>query len=229
MGSYYHFITDPLPQKKCSLEDSICLTKHAQGLVHTFVLGAPEHGIKKLDRLHMDDLSVKTPDLFYELWNIRIGGFNNTIIDDLSIYMPFKIIRANFHTTLMVDSDYKLDGLMFGMPVTGEGKCAILLKNVQMEMIFIFDIIKNEHGKDVFDIKKYFYGADAIDGTYNYLGNLYNGDKKKSDAFHKVMNTSWRALVANYGRYFTAKISDDIFEAFKKLMCSRPIEEYAEY
>ncbi|XP_045776070.1 circadian clock-controlled protein daywake-like [Maniola jurtina] len=185
--------------------------------------------MKKLDRLHLEDINVKTPDLIYQLWNIRISGFNNTIIDDFSIHLPYKIIRANFHTTLMVDSDYKVDGLMFGLPVIGEGKSAIILKNLQMEMIFIFDIMKNEHGKDIFDIKKYFYGADAIDGVYTYLGNMYNGDKKQSDAFHEIMNKNWRTVVANFGRFFTTKISDDIFQAFQKFMRSRAIEDYAEY
>lgn len=54
-------------------------------------------------------------------------------------------------------------------------------EKLQVEIIIPFDIVKNEEGKDVMDLKSYYFGADAIDGVYYFLENLFNGDKVKSE------------------------------------------------
>lgn len=45
-------------------------------------------------------------------------------------------------------------------------------------MIF-FDVTKID-GKDVLDLKAYFYGFEVKDGVVYEFTGLYNGDKKKS-------------------------------------------------
>lgn len=76
-------VTDSLPQEKCSLEDSYCLTKQGQATLQKFVGGDPELGIKKLDTMKMDPITVKAGGLNYEMWNIEVEGLSNTIIDDI--------------------------------------------------------------------------------------------------------------------------------------------------
>lgn len=52
-------------------------------MLHTFVHGIPELGIKEFDSLRMDDIDVKALDVHYAMNNLVVRGFNNTIIDDL--------------------------------------------------------------------------------------------------------------------------------------------------
>lgn len=47
-------------------------------------------------------------------------------------------------------------------------------------MDMVFDITKNNEGKDIIDMKSYKYGYDVKDGANFYLGNLFNGNKAAS-------------------------------------------------
>ncbi|CAH2267223.1 jg14694 [Pararge aegeria aegeria] len=219
----------PLSHEKCNLQDSDCLRKQAQATVRAFVEGVPEHGIKKLDKMEMDHVEVKAHKLHYEMWNTTVEGFNNTIIDDISIQKELKIMHISFHTNLVVTCDYNADGEVFAMPINGNGKAELIMNNLQVDLVILFDIVKNDEGKDIMDLKTYFFGADAVDGVHYYFENLFNGDKVKGDKALAFMNKSWRTIVANYGRFFTIKVMDDIFEAIKIYMRSCPLEDLALY
>ncbi|XP_039758854.1 circadian clock-controlled protein daywake-like [Pararge aegeria] len=233
-------IPDPITHEKCSLQDAACIKKQAQLALPSFTEGVPELEIQSFNKMHIKDIVFESTDMNYELRNIEIGGFNDTIIDDISINMPFKLMRLSFHTTLKVDCDYKLDGLLFGVPAFGEGKAYITLNNMKVEMILIFDIVKNEQGKDIMDIKTHIFGANAIGGVHTQLDNMFNGDKDKSkffflisltaisgEIFHALINENWRPIIANFGRSFSPTIIKGIFEAIKTYMRSRPLEDLA--
>ncbi|XP_052742451.1 circadian clock-controlled protein daywake-like [Bicyclus anynana] len=222
-------VSDPLTYEKCALEDSECIIKQAQAALPSFVQGIPELGIKKLDKLHMDKITIDIPGIFSELTNVEIGGLSNAIIDDISINVPYKIMRISFNTDLNTECDYKLNGTLFGFPIFGNGKGHFSLKNLQIEMIIIFDIIKSDQGKDILDFKSYMYGADAIDGLHSHFENMYNGDKEKSDMYHELVNKNWRLIVTNYGRYFTPLVVKEMYEGVKTAMCSRNLEDLALY
>ncbi|XP_052742416.1 circadian clock-controlled protein daywake-like [Bicyclus anynana] len=219
----------PLPHIKCFLQDSSCLKMQAQAVLKEFVKGIPELGIKRLDKMELDYIEVRANKLHYEMRNTILEGLNNTIIDDISIDMAFKIMRVSFHTNLVVNCDYNCDGEVFGLPVIGNGTSQIIMNNLQVEIILLFDVAKNDQGKDIISLKKYFYGADAIDGVHHYFGNLFNGDLKLSGLAHAVINKNWRTIVANYGRFFTGNFMDDMFEVMKKYMRTWPIDVLAYY
>ncbi|CAH2229099.1 jg2544 [Pararge aegeria aegeria] len=126
--------------------------------------------------------------------------------------------------------NYVMDGLLLSIfPVFGNGKGELILNKMQMELLFVFDIVKDNNGKDIMDLKKYYYGYDTLNGIQGRLDNLYNGDKKKSEVFHKIANESWRVMSANFGKSFQGKITSLLFEAVKLYMRSRPLEELALY
>ncbi|XP_069360485.1 uncharacterized protein [Maniola hyperantus] len=179
--------------------------------------------------MHIEYIEVKEKKLHYEMFNTVVEGFNNTIIDDISINMDFKIMRIFFHTNLVSNSDYKCDGEMYESSIFGDGKTEIIMKNLQVEIVISFEIIKNDQCKDIMNLKSLLYGADAVDGVHYKVGNLFNGNEALSVAANKLMNMTWRTVVANYGRYFTDKIIEKIFEAVKVFMRSRPLEDLAIY
>ncbi|XP_045776069.1 circadian clock-controlled protein daywake-like [Maniola jurtina] len=218
---------NPLTHEKCHLEDSFCLTKQAQKTLRAFLQGIPELGIKSFEKMHLDYIEVKKNKLHYQMWNTIVEGFNNTIFDDIS--MDFKVLRISFHSNLVCNCDYKCDGEVYRFPVIGDGKSEIKMNNLQVEIVISFEVIKNEQGKDIMNLKSFFYGADALDGVHHYFGNMFNGNEALSVPAHKLMNATWRTLVANYGRFFTIKIVEEIFKAIKIFMRSWPLEDLAIY
>ncbi|XP_052742437.1 circadian clock-controlled protein daywake [Bicyclus anynana] len=217
-----------LTYEKCSLKDSECLLKQAQAVLPSLVQGIPELGIKKLDKMHMDKITIDIPGIFCELTNVEIGGLGKAIIDDVSINMPYKLMRISFNTPILYTvCNYKLNGTLFGIPVFGEGKGQISLENLQIELLIIFDIVKNEQGDDILEFKSFMYGADAIDGLHSKFENMFNGDKEKSDMYHELVNTNWRLMATNYGRYFTYKIMEKVVGDGIKPCFSQPLKNIA--
>ncbi|XP_045767768.1 uncharacterized protein LOC123869076 [Maniola jurtina] len=218
------------PDTRCSLADSPCLTKQTQKKLKEFVNGNPKLGIQPLDKVPLDPIIVAADNFFFNWTDVKAGGLKNAIIDNVSINMDLKTMRVLFHTDIILEFYSVLDGVLLSvLPVNGSGRGDLTLKTMQMEILFVFDIIKDENGKDVMDLKTYYYGYDTADGVISRLENLYNGDKKKSDLLHNLVNESWRIMVSNFGAFFQRKITSKIFDAVKIFMRSRPLEELALY
>ncbi|XP_069357570.1 uncharacterized protein [Maniola hyperantus] len=215
---------------KCSLDDSPCLTKRTQKYVKDFANGNPKLGINPLDKLPLEPIIVAADNFVFNWTDVKAGGLKNAIIDNVSINMDLKTIRVLFHTDLILEFYSVLDGVLLSvLPVSGSGRGDLTLKTMQMEILFVFDIIKDENGKDVMELKTYYYGYNTVDGVISRLENLYDGDKKKSDQLHNLVNESWRIMVNNFGAFFQRKVTSKIFDAVKIFMRSRPLEELALY
>ncbi|XP_069360486.1 circadian clock-controlled protein daywake-like [Maniola hyperantus] len=222
-------LAHPLIHKKCHLEDSFCLTTQGQETLEAFMRGIPEIGLEPFEKMNIGYVEVEKNKLHYKMFDTIVEGFNGTIFDEISINMDFKILRISFHSNLVCKCDYKCDGEVYGHPIVGDGKSEIKLNNLQVEMIITFEIIKNEQGKDIMNLKSFFYGADALGGVHYYFGNLFNGNEALGVAANKLMNITWRTVVANYGRYFTDIVLEDIFKAVKIFMRSWPLQDLAIY
>lgn len=51
-------------------------------------------------------------------------------------------------------------------------------ENVQIQVTYTFDIIKDKNGKDLIDLKTQKFAYDVKDNAHFYLGNLFNGNKE---------------------------------------------------
>ncbi|XP_034829450.2 uncharacterized protein [Maniola hyperantus] len=183
-----------------------------------------------MDKLPVDHVINDLDNLHFNWSDVMVGGLQNAVIDDLKIHVELKTIRVLFHTNLNMEFNYVMDGVVLSVfPVFGTGKGELKLKNIIMEMLFIFDIVKDDNGKDIMDLKNYYYGYETVDGIEAYFDNLYNGDKKKSEIFHNIVNESWMIMNANFGKSFQRKITSKIFAAVKIYMRSHPLEELALY
>ncbi|XP_023934159.2 uncharacterized protein LOC112043112 [Bicyclus anynana] len=135
--------------------------------------------------------------------------------------MDLKTIRLLFNATLRMKFDYVMDGLLLSLfPVYGSGKGELRLEKMQMEMLLVFDIIKNDNGEDVINLKTYYFGYDTAGGVNAHFDNAFNGDKKKSEVFHKLINRSWRVMMANFAIVFQNKITQKLFDGGKKFLLS---------
>ncbi|XP_052741064.1 uncharacterized protein LOC128198678 [Bicyclus anynana] len=154
----------------------------------------------------------------------------NAIFDKVSVNQQLKYIRVLFHTTMVMELDYKCDGVLLSLlRVYGDGKGNITLNDIQMEILFMYDIVKDDNGKDVMDLHTYYYGANSVGGVRYYFSNIFDGDVKKSELLLNILNESWRIIMGNFGGYFNRKITDKLFEVLKIYMRSCALEELALY
>ncbi|CAH2229100.1 jg2545 [Pararge aegeria aegeria] len=218
-------LTVKLPDRQCSLQNSTCLTRRANIVKTYFLGGIPEYGNIKLDKLMIDDVEINKFGLMYTMKNVEVEGLKNAVIDNLSIDMDLKIMRISIQTDFVISSDYAADGVLLSIPVVGKGRSNTKMNDIKLEMLIMFDIIKNPEGKKYMQLQRYFSGFDVIgDIQFNYA-NAFNNDEKKSKKLHSFLNECWRTIITNFGPQYFEKITDKIYSVLKFYWDSQYIKE----
>ncbi|XP_052741097.1 uncharacterized protein LOC112043059 [Bicyclus anynana] len=221
-------ITKSQTRVKCSLNDSVCLTKEAQKTLQEFAEGIPALGIKKVGKIHLDPIRVKLPNFKYNWTEVTVAGLENAIFDHISFDMELNVFRILIHSDIVIEFNNDVIGTVLFMYVYGGGPSKITLKNMQIEILFKFDII-NENGKDYMDITSYFHALDLVDGAHYQFSNINDGDKRFNDKLHRTLNENWRIVVANFGGYVNKKLVDKMYDTVKIYMRSTPLKDLALY
>ncbi|CAH2084026.1 unnamed protein product [Euphydryas editha] len=211
--------------RKCSMQDSECLTREGQDLLKQFVNGFPESRVEKLDELFIDTIEINTDGVDQELQNVKISGLRNAKLNDLSFDNTFNLVRLSFDANLTTNAEYTLDGVLFRQPIVGTGTTTYIIKNIQMDMLIFYNIVENENGKHTLKIRRYRSGFTIKDGVEYQYNNLYKGDKKKSDIVHALLNKNWVTITSVFGNKFYNKIFDKIFEALQAFTRSHDLED----
>ncbi|KAF9420005.1 hypothetical protein HW555_003599 [Spodoptera exigua] len=113
------------------------------------------------------------------------------------------------------------------LPISGDGDVTIKIKNLGVTLTMPYDIVKNEQGKDVIELKSYKYTYENNENTHFKLTNLFNGNKQLSDAMLTFMNENWKAISQEFGNPMLDKPVQKIYNAIKTYLRSQPLEEIA--
>ncbi|XP_045457509.1 circadian clock-controlled protein daywake-like [Melitaea cinxia] len=217
--------TQQLSYTKCSMQDSECLTSEGQKFVRTFVNGIPESHVEKLDEMFIETIEINTDAVDHELQNVKITGLKDAKINDISFDNNFKLMRVSFDANLTTNSEYTLDGVLFRQPISGTGTTTYHIKNIQVDMLILYDIIETENGKHRMKVRRYRSGFTVKTGVDYEYRNLFNGDKKKNEAVHDILNKNWVTITSLFGNKFYYKIFDNIFDAIKAFTRSYDLED----
>ncbi|CAH0720080.1 unnamed protein product, partial [Brenthis ino] len=201
-----------------------CLKAKFIILWDTLMDGIPKLGIERLDKMFLGNMSTSNLGLNYNVTNVELEGLRNVTVESFRFNMRLKLIEVLFRTTLINRSDYEVNGAVFSNLVYGSGKTSTVRKNIRFNALIFFDITKID-GKDILDLKAYFYGFDVRDRVvYEYSG-LYNGDKKKSDNMHAFLNENWILITQNFAKNMLDTAADKVYNAVKTYLRHHPLEE----
>ncbi|XP_026733516.1 circadian clock-controlled protein-like [Trichoplusia ni] len=215
------------PIEKCQLSDSGCVLKSSQNALSTFVAGIPEVGTEVLEPVHIDIIKIDLSGLKLTIKDADIKGLKGTVLDKVSFDTGKKELRVNFHAALVLKGKYKAGGRLLILPISGDGDVTIKIKKLELFLTMVYDIVKNENGKDVIDLKSYKYTYENNENTHFKLTNLFNGNKALSDAMHTFMNDNWKAISQEFGDPMLEKPVEKIFTAMKTYLRSQPLDEIA--
>ncbi|CAG9562485.1 unnamed protein product [Danaus chrysippus] len=168
-------------ERRCFASDTKCLTARAQEYASLFVKGIPNIHVERLDPMCIDYIKKEKEGLILEGWNNRLEGLSNAIIDELSIDMSSKVMRLVFHAEkFLFTNKYKIDGLLFTMPICGEGDLYSFERNKNVALTMPFDILVDSKGHSFMNLKNFTYNFETKDGAHFHLTNLYYGDQAKT-------------------------------------------------
>uniref|UniRef100_D2SNY3 DUF233 protein n=1 Tax=Heliothis virescens TaxID=7102 RepID=D2SNY3_HELVI len=214
------------PIQKCPLSDSKCIKASAQNALATFTAGIPEVGVEVLDPVHFNIIKINLSGLKLAIKDSDVYGLKKSVIDKLSVDTEKKLVQLNFHVApIELKGKYKASGMLLILPISGDGDVAIKIKNIQVFMTMPFEIVKNEQGNDVIDIKNYKYTYENNENTHFKLTNLFNGNKQLSDAMLTFMNDNWKLISQEFGTPIVEKPVQKIYAAIKTYLRSQPLAE----
>ncbi|XP_053604488.1 circadian clock-controlled protein daywake-like [Plodia interpunctella] len=218
-----------LPMQKCKIDDSPCMKTAAQSMVPTLAAGMPETDMEPLDVMRVDTIKVDLAGLKLVIKDADIKGLKKATIDKISLDMVKKELNLMYHADIVLKGQYKASGRLLILPISGDGDTVIKLKNLQIEMMIPFEIIKDENGKDVLDLKSYKFKYDVKTNVNFHMTNLFNGNKVLSDTMHTFMNENWKALSVEFGTPMLESPNSKIFGVIKKFLRSKPLEDLVTY
>ncbi|BES99100.1 JHBP [Nesidiocoris tenuis] len=182
----------------CKLTDpkySQCLKTAIQKVLPDLVKGQPKLGVSPIDPLRFESIRIdqgKGPvsiDLHFK--NLDVFGTKDVIIE--SVENDWKSLTANVSIPLLRGKgQYKIDGKVLVLPITGEGTCDLHLENFKANLKF--SLKEKKVGSKVY------YHVDnlQIDIDCNplrvQLNNLFNGNKQLGDVMNTFLNENWREI-----------------------------------
>ncbi|XP_069358062.1 uncharacterized protein [Maniola hyperantus] len=227
--SLQSIVATVLIQEKCSLQDTACLTKQARLVLRSFVEGNPELGMEKLDKMSIDFLKIKKYGLNYEMKNLEVEGLKSADIDKVSIDMDLKTLGISFKSSLTITGDYTASGVLFTLPVSGDGEFEIKINDTKIEMLCLYDIVKNKDGYEIMNLTNYIYGFSVTGDVHYRYENVYNNVKEKKKKLHSLLNGYTTIMVSKFGDYYISKITEKIFTAVKVYLTSQNLKDLATY
>ncbi|OWR50342.1 uncharacterized protein LOC116769637 [Danaus plexippus] len=220
------YISSSPLESRCFAIDTKCLTARAQENVALFVQGLPDLNIERLDPMCIDYVKRDLAGLKFEGKNLRIDGLAKSIIDEISIDMNSRLMRLEFHLDpISIQSNYKLDGNLFTIPICGEGDLVTVERNLQVDLKMPFDLLVDAYGTTFMNLKNYTYNFNVKDGGEFRLTNLYYGDQEKSDFVHNFLNNNWKAITQVFGPLILDDAVFKVYNAIATFMRSRPLND----
>jgi len=103
---------------------------------------------------------------------------------------------VSFFGDILLEAKYTMTGRILIIPLDGSGRARISLRDIKLQYLFDYDLVKGKDGKDYMKMKnddlKYDIGKAILK-----LDNLFNGDKVLGESTNKLLNDHWRDIIGD--------------------------------
>ncbi|XP_046392876.1 protein takeout-like [Ischnura elegans] len=220
--------TAPEWMRSCARTDpklDDCLRDAFQFMFPNLARGIPEIGVKRFEPLFIPEVKIsqgRAGDAFRlqgSFRNILAHGPSNATTRFMRIAFGERNHTMTFGVDIpriRIDADYQLDGNIILLPLVGNGRANINLRNVTTSVWMIVEpIIVQSDGEDreifrIKDIKLDF----AVEGLRIHLGNLFHGNKLLGLTVNNFLNQNSKEVIAE----LRGSVGRSLGELFKRIM-----------
>lgn len=220
--------------KKCKVGADLdkCVITSANAAIARFAKGDEKYRIPSTDPIHVRELSVKenagSVAVNLKFNDVYITGLANSKLVNSRMDLDKKLIEWTFEVPKVVmDSQYKIDGRILILPITGNGKGHIELENVKLKFTLSYKLMTVK-GREVVKIEK----IDAKHFTQKLklnFENLFNGDKALGDNMNVILNDSWEELNKQLGPPLIQSIALYVQANLNRFLSQIPYSEIFEF
>ncbi|KAF9422607.1 hypothetical protein HW555_001811 [Spodoptera exigua] len=176
---------------QCDLHDSDCVTKVSKVIFPEFVNGIP--GVEPSDPLRQELIVADLPTIKYTIKNGALSGFKKCGVE-LIRFSKDLTYEYNIKCPLVtIEGEYEIKGNIGKNYIEGKGTFKADHYDYHFLLHGNYEIMKRD-GKTYVRFTTHTLNLDVKGKVVYNLRNLFNGDKQKSDAAHKMMNENWREV-----------------------------------
>ena len=212
---------------KCEWNDKACLVKSAQKAVPYFGNGLPEYGVKALDPINIDKVSLEESGLSLTFENFKVVGPKNCKIIGLERDEAPTYLRLEVECPIDVTGTYTAAGQLLFVPIEGHGPFRVKTNNIYIWAKVAVSTVDGSDGEKHWKIGKFEYTYEAKEKTLLEFKNLFNGDKSKAEPIEKILDENWSELMRLFAKPIISKIIHEIKDDIQSFVKVVPAKDLA--
>jgi len=209
----------------CKSEDNACVMASAIKAVPIFAPGIPELGIKSLDPLALKPVKGDTAGLKLILTDTTVRGMKDCVVEGVKHDLTKMKQGLTIRCTVQLKGNYKLDGQILVLPIRGEGKHIIDIRDIVIKAATDLENTQGEDGKVHWKVKSWKHTYQTRGGAHFDFENLFNGNKILATPVEEFLNSNWQDVMKEVAPPIVKAIVEAVVNDVKALYHAVPAEE----
>ncbi|XP_021192609.3 circadian clock-controlled protein daywake [Helicoverpa armigera] len=209
----------------CKAGDNACYVASAQAAVPFIAVGIPELGIKSLDPMEFDVIKGDQGGLSLTFKDTAVTGMKGCNVDGVKHDLTKGKQSVTIRCTVELNGNYKLDGQLLVLPIKGEGKYKINIRDIVIKASTALSTVDGDDGKKHWNIDNWHFTHQTKTGATFKFENLFNGNKVLAGPVEDFVNTNWREVMHEIAPPIVHAIVARVVEAVSALYKAVPAEE----
>ncbi|CAH2084389.1 unnamed protein product [Euphydryas editha] len=176
--------------------------------------------MSSLDPMLMDRVRAVQTGLKMDFRNTVVKGLRKCEVLDLRRFS--RKTELDLKCSVVLIGDYSLGGQLLVLPIEGEGKYKIKIRDIVVKVVL--DIDERESGGERYWIVNGFnHSVNVLGGVQFQFQNLFNGNRQMSDPILEFANSNWRQIFNDLAPPIVTAIVSHIVKETTKLFNKTPI------
>uniref|UniRef100_A0A336LPE9 CSON015406 protein n=1 Tax=Culicoides sonorensis TaxID=179676 RepID=A0A336LPE9_CULSO len=187
--------------QQCTHGDNSCVMQAVNYVIKNYPAGVKKLGLVSLDPLKIDKMDIEQGEnspvnIVLNFKNIDLLGLSQTVVSSLTGFEKNlnrkKIELRGLIPMINFVGNYKIQGRILVLPITGDGKSNITLSNTNFILKLLpKSIIKG--GKEYMQVDKLKLKL-STKRVFTFFSNLFNGDEALGENMNTFMNDNWKQI-----------------------------------
>ncbi|XP_028040396.1 protein takeout-like [Bombyx mandarina] len=209
----------------CKVGDSACFVASAQAAVPIVAAGIPDLGIKPLDPLHISVINGNQGGLELTFKDTIVRGLSGCHVEGVKNDPAKKKQAVTIKCSVTLTGDYKLSGKLLVLPIEGEGKYNIKIRDIVIKTANDLVTVTGADGKPHWHIESWKHTYEVKTGAHFQFENLFNGNKVLATPVEEFVNSNWKDVMQEVAPPIVRSIVSEVVAAVDALYKAVPAED----
>nr|ACF39402.1 takeout-like protein 2 [Epiphyas postvittana] len=207
----------------CRQADSACHLSSANRAAPILAAGVPQLGLASLDPMRVGRVASNQAGLDLEMTDTTVKGLGKCVV--LNVRRTGKKTSLELKCpTVLVTGDYKLGGKLLILPIEGNGKYKIKIRDIIVKIQY--ETAEEERGGEKYwRVINWKHTTDVQTNVQYQFQNLFNGNKQAADSIHQFANSNWKEIYHEVAPPVVKAIIGNVVKEIEKLFQKVPINQ----